>query len=308
MISRRFAPTLRSAHLKTALVALVAMACSADEILEVEDIDVAQPPAVEGPTALPSLLAGAIGDFGTAFNGNAQSSGLGLDLNQVTLSGLISDEFLNTETFPTRIEVDQRQQQYQSNSSLRDTYYAIQQARASADRASEAFVEFGPTELGLAEALNLGALSLILMAENYCGAIPISKETSPGVFEYGSALTTTQILERALAKADSALAQRAADDDNGHGGREDRSGAACTGRSRAGVAQPRPTRRSRNRARRSRSPDDVPIFLQALGSHWAPEQRHVVDYRQCSALRRPGPRGHEWPAVPVGGRCGQRIQ
>jgi starch-binding outer membrane protein, SusD/RagB family len=206
MISRRFAPTLRSAHLKTALVALVAMACSADEILEVEDIDVAQPPSVEGPTALPSLLAGAIGDFGTAFNGNTQSSGLALDLNQVTLSGLISDEFINTETFPTRIEVDQRQQQYQSNGSLRDAYYAIQQARASADRASEAYVEFGPTEIGLAEALNLGALSLILMAENYCGAIPISKETSPGVFEYGSALTTTQIFERALAKADSALA------------------------------------------------------------------------------------------------------
>jgi len=44
------------------------------------------------------------------------------------------------------------------------------------------------------------------MAENYCGAVPISRETAPGVFEYGEALSTTELLERALAKADSALA------------------------------------------------------------------------------------------------------
>ena len=196
--------SLRTA--RAALLAVMAVACSPDRILQVEDIDVALPPAVQGVEALPSLLAGVIGDFGTAYNGGVQSSGLALDLNQVTLSGLISDELINTETFPTRIEVDQRQQQYQSNGSLRDAYYAIQQARAAADRTSEAYREFAPKEVGLAEALNLGALSLILMAENYCGAIPISREVSPGVFEYGSALTTTQLLERALAKADSALA------------------------------------------------------------------------------------------------------
>ena len=200
MTNRRFSRTARAA-----LLALGAVACSPDRILQVEDIDVALPPAVQGVTALPSLLAGAIGDFGTAYNGGVQSSGLALDLNMVTLSGLISDELINTETFPTRIEVDQRQQQYQSNGSLRDAYYAIQQARAAADRTSDAYREFLPTDVGLAEALNLGGLSLILMAENYCGAVPISRETSPGVFEYGSALTTTQLFERALQKADSAL-------------------------------------------------------------------------------------------------------
>lgn len=207
MTDRRIARTSRAAHLRAGLLAFIAVACSPDRILQVEDIDVALPPAVEGATALPSLLAGAIGDFGTAYNGGVQSTGLALDLNQVTLSGLLSDELINTETFPTRIEVDQRQQQYQSNGSLRDAYYAIHQARASAERASDGYREFGATEIGFAESLNLGALSLILMAENYCGAVPISRETSPGVFEYGSALSTTQLLELALAKADSALAQ-----------------------------------------------------------------------------------------------------
>ena len=206
MTHRSLARASRAPHMRAALLALVAIACSPDRILQVEDIDVALPPAVEGATALPSLLAGAIGDFGTAYNGGVQSSGLALDLNQVSLAGLISDELINTETFPTRIEVDQRQQQYQSNGSLRDAYYAIQQARASADRASEAYAEFGATEIGRAEALNLGALSLILMAENYCGAVPISRELSPGVFEYGSPLSTDELFQIALAKADSALA------------------------------------------------------------------------------------------------------
>ena len=183
MITTRLTRAPGAARLRAVLLALVAVACSPDRILEVEDIDVALPPSIEGPEALPSLLAGAIGDFGTAYNGGVQSSGLALDLNQVTLSGLISDELINTETFPTRIEVDQRQQQYQSNGSLRDAYYAIQQARGAADRASEAYYEFGPTQLGLAEALNLSALSLILMAENYCGAVPLSRQTATGVFE-----------------------------------------------------------------------------------------------------------------------------
>ena len=206
MISTRLTRAPRAARMRAVLLALVAVACSPDRILQVEDIDVALPPAVQGVEALPSLLAGAIGDFGTAYNGGVQSSGLALDLNQVTLSGLISDELINTETFPTRIEVDQRQQQYQSNGSLRDAYYAIHQARRSAERAIEGYQEFGATQLGLAEALNLNALSLILMAENYCGAVPISRQTSPGVFEYGAALSTTQLLRLALAKADSALA------------------------------------------------------------------------------------------------------
>jgi hypothetical protein len=186
------------------LAALIA--CSPDDILDVEDIDVALPPTIEDSTALPSLLAGAIGDFGTAYNGNTQADFTALDLNQITLSGLISDEFINTETFPTRIEVDQRRQQYQSNGSLRDAFYAIQQARAAADRAVDGYRQFAAADVGHAEALNLGALSLILMAENYCGAVPISREVSAGVFEYGSPLTTTQLFERALVKADSAFA------------------------------------------------------------------------------------------------------
>jgi hypothetical protein len=181
----------------TAALAGLAAACSPDEILDVEDIDVASPESVQDSAALPAVLAGAVGNFGVALNG-------GGDINLVALAGMISDEYINTETFPTRIEVDQRRQQI-TNGSLTGTFRAIQQARQSADFAADGFRTFAPTAAGFAEAMNLSALTYILMAENYCGAVPISHQVN-GDFVYGPSLNTRQLLERAVEKADSAIA------------------------------------------------------------------------------------------------------
>jgi hypothetical protein len=185
---------------RTVGLAALLVACSTDQILDVTDIDVAKPEVLTGPQALPSLLAGAIGTFGSAYNG------ANTDVNQISLSGMISDEFINTETFPTRIEIDIRRQNYQTNGSLSGLFYETQRARAAADKAAEGYAQYDATNVGFAEALNISALSLILMAENYCSSIPLSKETSPGVFEYGPSYTTREILNKAIAKADSALA------------------------------------------------------------------------------------------------------
>src|SRR4029453_2871200 len=142
------------ALLAGAVLVVAAVGCNPDDILEVEDPDVANPESVSRCLSLPSVLAGAIGDFGSAYDG-------GGDFNQVTLAGQLADELYNTETFPTRIEVDQRRQQT-TNGSLRDLFYATHQARASAQRASEGFAKFAPTAVGFATALNLGALTYIL--------------------------------------------------------------------------------------------------------------------------------------------------
>jgi hypothetical protein len=180
------------------------VACSADQILDVEDIDVASPASVSDPGALPAVLAGAIGDFGVAYNG-------GGDFNQITLAGQLSDELYNTETFPTRIENDQRRQQYQSNGSLQNLFYATQQARASADRAANGYIKLDKaSDVGLAEALNLGALAYVILAENYCNAVPISTQNESGSFDYGPALTADQLYAVAIRKADSALANATA--------------------------------------------------------------------------------------------------
>jgi hypothetical protein len=191
--------TLRRLTAGAALLAAPLAACNPDEILDVEDIDVALPETVTDSAALPSVLAGAIGNFQVAYNGNTA-------LNQVTLAGQLSDELINTETFPTRIEIDQRRQQYESNGTLSTLFYETQQARAAADLAAGGYAQFAPEAVGHAEALNLSALTYIIMAENYCAAVPISRETTPGVFEYGPALSTAELFETAVRKADSALA------------------------------------------------------------------------------------------------------
>src|SRR5256714_15165598 len=96
--TRRFSPVRLASLTGLAL----ALACNTDRILQVSDPDVARPEALQGVAALPTLRTGAIGNFGVAYNGGAA------DLEQVHLSGLLSDEFINTETFPTRTGSDHR--------------------------------------------------------------------------------------------------------------------------------------------------------------------------------------------------------
>jgi len=183
----------------TALLLAPLAACSPDQILEVEDIDVALPSAIVDSAALPALLAGSIGNFGVAYNGN-------VDISHVTLSGSLSDEFINTETFPTRIEIDQRVQVFDRNGTLSGQFYRAQQARALADRASRTYAQFAPEAVGHAEVLNLSAVSYVLFAEIYCGAVPISEQLEDGTFRYGTALSTDELLAIAIQKVDSALA------------------------------------------------------------------------------------------------------
>src|SRR5438105_4286779 len=163
-----------------------ALACNTDRILQVTDPDVARPEALSGVAAIPTLRAGAIGDFGVAYNGGAS------DVEQVHLSALLSDEFINTETFPTRIEIDQRAMTL-TNTSLSGTFYNINQARASAERAINAFRQFAAKtadSTGFPEMLALNGLVYVLLAENYCGAVPTSVQNADGSFTFGAPLTT----------------------------------------------------------------------------------------------------------------------
>ena len=105
-------------RLATALCAVAMFACDSDKLLTVTDPDVARPDALTGVSAIPTLRAGAIGDFGVAYNGaNA-------DVEQVHMSAMIADEFINTETFPTRIEIDQRAMSL-TNTSLNTTFFDL---------------------------------------------------------------------------------------------------------------------------------------------------------------------------------------
>jgi hypothetical protein len=189
-------------RLATALFAVAMFACDSDKLLTVTDPDVARPDALTGVAAIPTLRAGAIGDFGVAYNGS------NADVEQVHMSAMIADEFINTETFPTRIEIDQRAMSL-TNTSLNTTFYDLQRARASAERAVGAYKEFAKTaadSAGYPEILGLASLGYSLFAENYCGAVPASAQLADGSLEFGPALSTTQLLDSAVSKANQALA------------------------------------------------------------------------------------------------------
>jgi hypothetical protein len=187
----------------TAIGALaVIVACNSDKLLQVTDPDVARPEALQGAGALPAQRAGAVGNFGVALNGGAS------DVEQVHLSGMLGDELINTETFPTRIEIDQRAMTL-ANTSLIGTFFDLTRARSFADLAVDNYRLSAKTladSAGFPEVLSLSGLSYILFAENYCGNVPISNENPDGSFTFGKGEDTNTLLDSAVSKFNQALA------------------------------------------------------------------------------------------------------
>lgn len=180
------------------LIALMAAACDTKKILEVQDVDVATPGSLEAVGALPVVHAGAIGDFQVAYGGSSGAEG------QITISGLFTDEFLFAETFPTRLEVDMRSIQEQ-NSTMTGVMRDIQRARGSADFAGNKFALLAPTDVRRAELMNIAGVAIVIMGENYCSGVPISRLTDAGDLEFGQPRTTAQLWDDAISKFDSAI-------------------------------------------------------------------------------------------------------
>src|SRR5262245_63946465 len=99
----------RAVAAKGALLgALVAApACNPNKALDVKDVDVVSPGQLNDKSALPTLRNGVLSTFQLAFSGGADLANGGHE-GQATMSGLLGDEFLNAESFPDRVSVDQR--------------------------------------------------------------------------------------------------------------------------------------------------------------------------------------------------------
>ncbi len=201
-------PRVRRAMIASLATVLVA-ACSTDKLLDVEDPDVATPGSLTTPQAVPVLRASAIADFQSAFNGNNNGTAALQNEGIVTYGGLLADELLNAETFTTRIQIDSRGGATGidlDNSQVRDNFRHLQRARVTAELAADAYRQFDPTAVGFAEVMNLGAYTLVLLAEHYCSGVPLSRLNAAGAPEFGQPLTTTELLQRAIQKFDSAIA------------------------------------------------------------------------------------------------------
>ena len=181
-----------------AAVVVAATACNTDEVRSVKDPDVVRPEALDDPANLPVYLASAYAEVMAGYDG-------GTFEGMVNYSGLFSDEFIQTESFPTRFEVDTRNMLV-GNTSLRDIFRELSRGRASAERAARKYVELEkPNEIGRAEALNLAGFAYILFGENYCSGVPFSTLKDDQTIVYGAPQTTTEIFETAIAKFDTAI-------------------------------------------------------------------------------------------------------
>src|SRR5688572_26541269 len=127
----------------TAILAVAFSAASACETaLEVEDPTVAAPGTVATEAAVPTTVNAAVGAFQLAFSG-APGGGSFID-SQVTISGILGDELHSSESFPTRIDVDQRETRIE-NGTMLGTYARLQTARRLAEFSADLHAEFTST-------------------------------------------------------------------------------------------------------------------------------------------------------------------
>jgi hypothetical protein len=192
----------RHARFGALMVLLATPACDLNEVLEVPDPDVVTLPIVLDPANLPAVRAGAIREFARAYGGNQNNDG-----GQILYSGLLADELFNSDNFSSRQEIDARRTT-QSNSQNENAFFWLQRARTHAEIGASLFAanDEQAGSVSHEELLNLAGFTYIMFAENYCGAVPFSDQPLDGTPVFGAPETTQQILERAVARFDAALA------------------------------------------------------------------------------------------------------
>lgn len=183
---------------------LVATAC---HTLDVTQPDIIQPGNLQSAAALPTIRAGAIGDFTIAYSGSGAQGSSGTVEGQILTAGLLSDELINTETFPDRINVDRRFVEI-NGATMATVFRNLSKARRSAEVAAANFRMLAPDttkDSGLSEMLSLAGFAYLMFAENYCSGVPVSNVDPSGQLLFGQPLTTTQMLDTALNRLNQAL-------------------------------------------------------------------------------------------------------
>jgi hypothetical protein len=178
-------------------LSLLPQACSTHDILAVNIPNVIDPAQLNSPLGAVAAYAGAIGDLAFANDGdNGGTEG------QILVSGVMTDEYIDSETFPTRIEYDSRGITEQ-NTTLTLVFRNLERARVSLEVAAGALQTYAPTPTSrIGEMLALSGFTKVYAGENYCSGVPFgSLSGAPAV-----PLTTQQIFNAAVQRFDSALA------------------------------------------------------------------------------------------------------
>lgn len=176
---------------------LLALACSTDTILLVEDPDIINPSNVQSAAGAEAVRLGAMARFVAATSGEESLFFLG---------GLFTDEWINGDSFIYRQEIDQRTITT-PNGYILGVNRTAHRVRLSAQQAIELIREYDPSAPGwkIGEMYMVQAYVLNLMAEHYCSGLIISNVVE-GREEYGKPMTNAEVYERALTLVNDGLA------------------------------------------------------------------------------------------------------
>lgn len=167
--------------------------CSTDSLLTVDRPDIIDPGKLGGTGGAAALYAGGVGEVAYAQAG--AFAGLML------ASSLFSDEFRFGGTPPEVREYDLGAVR-EENSAAQTIWLNIHRGRRGAQRAAAAIAAVDPADKRVGELYALGALATIWIAETYCSGATLSVDQP--TIEYGTNMTTNEILDAALAGLDQA--------------------------------------------------------------------------------------------------------
>ena len=175
---------------------------SLDEVVDVDDPDIVNPGDLESVAGAVAAFTGGVGDFALAIVGdNGGTEG------QILVGGLMTDEYMHSGTFPTRLEYERRSINQNANGTLTGVARNLYRARTSLEQSIGLLHTYVPpspatpanaTRIG--EAFALAGYTYIFFAETYCSGVPFSSAT-----ELGVARTTDEILQLAIERFDSAF-------------------------------------------------------------------------------------------------------
>jgi hypothetical protein len=185
-----------------ALVATLGLTgCDLDDLLDVTDPETVNPGTLEDPEVIDVVIAGAEGDFASAFGGGD---------SYVTVDALMADQFFSSGSFPTRTATDQRTQRSPADGNTSDDIYNdLQFARRALREASERVAnhdDFGTASREYQELKALQGYTMVLLGEGFCSAIPLSYVAEDGEFVFAEPSTSREVLQAAIAAFDEAIA------------------------------------------------------------------------------------------------------
>jgi hypothetical protein len=195
--------TIRSVKVlaRVAAVVLALPLAACDGVLEVVDPDTVNPGTLDDPNFIDVVVAGAIGDFAVAY------SGPGLTDTYLASVAAITDEFFNSETFPTRTATDRRQQFSPANGNSADAAYVnLHRARRATMLAAARVAthpDRGTSHPDYAELQALQGYTYLALGEGFCSSVPISNDAASEPTD-GPPRTSRQLFEEAQPLFDAA--------------------------------------------------------------------------------------------------------